>query len=148
MHNISVHEEQTIYTDSTDNSQQKEPPWQTIKRKNSQAAPAIAPVINNATLHKTMNRRSHEVLNQFAREYSDGMKYIRSKTDATSTCPACIETQAKRALFKISETNRYAPLEAVSSDTTGPLSQADICGNKYLQLIVDAGTGWTTGEAM
>ena len=36
----------------------------------------------------------------------------------------------------------------MSSDTTGPLGQADICGNKYLQLIVDAGTGWTTGEDM
>ena len=73
---------------------------------------------------------------------------MRSKTDEKNTCPACIETQAKIAPFKGSETNRYASLEAVSSVTTGPLSQADICGNKYLQLIVDAGTGWTTGEAM
>ena len=39
-------------------------------------------------------------------------------------------------------------MDAVSTDTTGPISPADHNGNVYLQLIVDAATGHTQGFPM
>lgn len=62
--------------------------------------------------------------------------------------PSLHTKTSKKGGFPVRLKNSYAPLEAVSSDTTGPLSEAFICGNKYLQLIADAAIGWTTGEPM
>ena len=64
------------------------------------------------------------------------------------SCEACILGKAKRKPFLNMSNNRYEPLEAVSSDTTGPIAQSDIDGNRFLQLIADAGTGHLSGEAM
>lgn len=36
----------------------------------------------------------------------------------------------------------------MSTDTTGPLKQADGDGNEYIQLVVDAETSWTDGHVM
>lgn len=76
------------------------------------------------------------------------MKYKVNKGKHKESCAPCIKGKAKRAEFKQQNPNRYAPLEAVSTETAGPLSEADISGNKYLQMIVDAGTGWTFGQPM
>eukprot|EP00173_Palmaria_palmata_P001670 Plantae.Rhodophyta-Palmaria_palmata.ctg1959.p1 GENE.Plantae.Rhodophyta-Palmaria_palmata.ctg1959~~Plantae.Rhodophyta-Palmaria_palmata.ctg1959.p1 ORF type:complete len:124 (-),score=1.12 Plantae.Rhodophyta-Palmaria_palmata.ctg1959:237-608(-) len=64
------------------------------------------------------------------------------------SCTACIEGKAKRRSFRNTSGNRYAPLEAMSIDTTGPLSEEDVHGNRYLQLLCDAGTGFLMGEPM
>ena len=40
------------------------------------------------------------------------------------------------------------PLDAVSTDTTGPINPPDPDGNRYLQLIVEAATGHTQGALM
>lgn len=36
-------------------------------------------------------------------------------------------------------------IDAVSTDTTGPVTPPDIEGNVYLQLVVDASSGHTKG---
>lgn len=49
------------------------------------------------------------------------------------------------------QTKRQQSIRAFGSGflvIMGPFSQEDVCENKDLQLIVDSGTGWTTGEAM
>lgn len=40
------------------------------------------------------------------------------------------------------------PLEVIGSDITGPVSPADINGNKYTQLFVDQAAGYCTGAAL
>ena len=53
--------------------------------------------------------------------------------------------KTKRKPFTdVNERNDEA-LDAVSTDTTGPITPADHEGNIYLQLIVDAATGHTQG---
>ena len=69
------------------------------------------------------------------------MKYLVNKGKNVRSCDHCITGKVKRSEFKQLSPNRYAPLDAVSTDTAGPLSEADVCGNKYLQMQVDAGTG-------
>lgn len=78
------------------------------------------------------------------------MDYIREHgTDAGPTsCEACVTGKACWQLFINTTNNRYDPLEALSTDTTGPLSAADIEGNKYLQLLADVGGGWTDGHSV
>lgn len=41
-----------------------------------------------------------------------------------------------------------ALLEAVSSDTKGPIIPADPEGNKFIQILVDACSGWTDIQMM
>lgn len=55
--------------------------------------------------------------------------------------------KSRRKPFSNLSNNRYAPLNAISSDTSGPISQEDIDGNKFLQLIADAGTKYFFGAA-
>lgn len=70
---------------------------QTIKRKKGQTVPTTAPTIKDTTthsvyqIHTAMNHRFSEVLNKFAQKFPDAIKYIRSKDETTSSCPACIE---------------------------------------------------------
>lgn len=56
--------------------------------------------------------------------------------------------KARRKIFVNLTNNRYAPLQEMSSDTTGSISQQDLTGRKYLQLIADSGTGYLTGVPM
>lgn len=97
-----------------------------------------------------MNHSSIEKIAWFQREYPDAIQHIRQhgSDDGGSSCDSCIAGKSKRKPFVNLSGNRYAPLEAVSSDTTGPISQQDLDGNKYLQLIADKGTGYLAGEPM
>lgn len=95
-----------------------------------------------------MNRRSPEVINKFSKEFPDAIRYFKRKGETPRSFPVCIQKQAKRAAFTANTTNLYALSEVVSSNTTGFLSDSYICGNKDLQLIVDAGTQWTAGAPM
>lgn len=54
----------------------------------------------------------------------------------------------KRKLFINISNNRYATLEAVSSDTIGPISTQGLSENTYLQLISDHGTTSLVGAPM
>lgn len=58
------------------------------------------------------------------------------------------QRQGQTRPFANTSTNRYYPLKALYSDTTGPLSQHYHVRNKYLQLIVDVGSGYLAGEAL
>lgn len=40
------------------------------------------------------------------------------------------------------------PLHPVSTDTTGPINPPDLKENVFLQLVVDAATGYTQGFPM
>lgn len=64
------------------------------------------------------------------------------------SCSPCSQGKATRALFKQDQQNRYALLDAVSSDTTGPITPADAEGKKYVPILVDACSGWTDVQIM
>lgn len=76
--------------------------------------------------------------------------HIRAKgNDAGNfSYEARIMGKTKRRLFVSLTNNRYASLQAVSSDKTRPKSRHDIAGNRYLQLIADHGTGYLAGVRM
>lgn len=42
----------------------------------------------------------------------------------------------------------YAILEAVSLDTTGPTKPKDVVGKQFVQVLVDACSGWTDVQSM
>lgn len=89
-------------------------------RKKKQRSGNTSNSTNNQRRKTTqkMNHRSTEVLKQFAKECPGAIKFIRSRNDGASSCPACIEARSKMSPFKDNTANRYAPLQAVSSDTT------------------------------
>lgn len=64
------------------------------------------------------------------------------------SCPPCSDGKAIRAPFEQNEQNRYSLLEAVSSDTTGPIPLADTDGNKYIQIVVGACSGCSDVQIM
>lgn len=66
-----------------------------------------------------------------------------STTHQQKSFPPCTQGKATRAPFKQEKQNRYALIEAVSSDTTGPITTADPDGNKFIHMLVDAYSGWT-----
>lgn len=45
--------------------------------------------------------------------------------------------------FKQLEQNKYALLDTVPSDTSGPITPADSEGKNFVQILVDACSGWT-----
>lgn len=56
--------------------------WTPVKNKMKNkcpAAPSYAPVVEHLTLHKTMNHRSAETLQQFAKEYPEAIQSLKSK---------------------------------------------------------------------
>lgn len=57
--------------------------------------------------------------------------------DINIYCDACLIGKVKSRPLINNATNRYAPLDAVSSNTTGPISQEYKHGSKYLQLLFD-----------
>lgn len=61
---------------------------------------------------------------------------------------ACITGKANRQPFTDSGKIKYRPLDLIGTGTTRPITQPDKLGNKYLQIFVDAATGWATGHAM
>lgn len=117
---------------------------------NESAAPAIAPKVTNMNLHSTLNHSSNEKIVWLQKKYPDAIKFIvdHGNDQSNISCDACITGKAKQRLFKNTSGNRYAPLNAISSDTTEPIAQEYIHGNKYLQLLCDAGTGFTMGDHM
>lgn len=78
---------------------------------------------------------------QFIVEYCD--------VDSSISCDACVTGKTKRPPFINKKVNWYAHLDdALSIDTTGPIAQKYIHGNKYRQLSCDASTGSAMGEPM
>lgn len=94
-----------------------------------------------------MNHSSNDKLTWFGKEYPDAIKYIwgHATDEDDVSCGACITGKARRNPFVNKSKIRYAPLEEVSLNTTGPISQADISENKNLQLLADAGSGYLSG---
>lgn len=68
------------------------------------------------------------------------MENLGNVTEKKS-CPPCTTGKETRAPFKQDSQKRYALLEELSSDTTGPISPSDADGNKFIQILVDACTG-------
>lgn len=83
--------------------------------------------------------------------YPDSASYILQRLPYDGIqflCVPCASGKAKRAPFPNETTAPRLPLEAVSTETTGPIDPPDLDGNRYLQLIVDAVTGHTTGRLL
>lgn len=59
------------------------------------------------------------------------------------SCTPCVVENAKRKPFEVNTQRLSEELDAVSTDTTGPVAPAAIEGNVYFQLVVDASTGYT-----
>lgn len=90
-----------------------------------------------------MNHSSKEKLGWFAEEYPDAIECIRAHgtEDGLASYDACVTEKARLLAFFNTGSNRCAPFESISTDTTGSTSQQDMDWNKYLQLLADAGTG-------
>lgn len=121
------------------------------KKEKCQAVPAVVPVIKEDILYATMNHRSNTTIEMFAKEYPDAFEFLKSKKYPTASCPECVEAHAKIKVSKEAPLNKYASVDTISSDTTGPISTADMCGNKYLQLYISGcsnrmDNGSTEGE--
>lgn len=114
------------------------------------AVPASAPVVPNASPHNKLNHSPGDKLAILQREYPDAIQFIHNfaTDDDRLSCDACITDKAKRNPFVNITHNRYVPLEAVSPETTEPLAKEDLDGNKFLQLIYDAGSGYLSEVAM
>lgn len=114
------------------------------------AAPVTPHPQAQKSLHETMNHTHPPALRQFTTTYPEATQAITRKLPDQSTkpCVPCVLGNAKRAPFPTNPAPPLQPLEAVSTDTTGPITPADIDGNRYLQIIVDAATGHTTGWPM
>lgn len=96
-----------------------------------------------------MNHENSERMKFFLTEYPEAMKMLAAKhPNNNKACKPFITAKANRKPFPKQTANRYAVLEAVSNDTTGPLNPTDLHGNKYLQLLVDAGSAHLQGEAV
>lgn len=94
------------------------------KHKQS-AAPASAPVVKYVNLHNTINHSSVEKLSWFRKEYPNAIQNIRESAndERDSSWEACILGKTKRKPFVNLSNNRFAPVDAVSSDVVGPIFQ-------------------------
>lgn len=97
-----------------------------------------------------MNHSHRKIIDWFRTEYPDAMERMEklSNTPHHKSRPPCTQGKETRAPFKQEQQNRYALLEAVSSDTTGLITPADPDGNKFVQILVDAYSGWTDVQLM
>lgn len=115
--------------------------------KKLSAVKATALSVKDLTLHRTFNRSNTEKLTWFQTEYTDAIAHnLKMGGDNSGmSCEVCIRGKARREPFKSLSSNRYAPLDAVSSDTIFSLAQKYLDGNNYLQLLADNSTGHLTG---
>ena len=111
------------------------------------AAPVTAQAQPQRMIHDTMNHSNQQALAQFKKTYPDAAQEItqRLPTQSRHPCVPCVLGKSKRAPFPSNNPPPLSPLDAVSTDTTGPITPTDIDGNRYLQIIVDAASGHTTG---
>lgn len=102
------------------------------------------------SLHNTLNHSATDKLNWLQKEYPEAIKFIIDHGDDESSVSyeACVTGKEKRRPFINKSASRYEPLDALSSGTIGPMTEEDIHGNKYLQLLYDSGKGFTMGELM
>lgn len=119
-----------------------EKPWKIAAKKNG---PRIAPAVTNKQAHDTLNHTHAKILEWFRKEYPLEMQHMEKLcvTQQQKSCPPCGKGKATRTPFKQKQKNIYALLEAVSSDTTGPITPTDADGKKFVQILVDACSGWT-----
>lgn len=97
-----------------------------------------------------MNHANPQIIEWFRKEYPDDMIHMEKLREfqGQTSCQPFTEGKKNRALFKQLRQNRYALLDAVSSDTTGPITSTDKGGNKFVQILVDACTGWSDVQLM
>lgn len=114
------------------------------------AAPVQPHKLPQQALHDTMNHSHPQAISQFTRQYPHAAQEIMKKLPQQSTqpCIPCIVGKSKRAPFPPNYSPPTQPLDAISTDTTGPITPSDMDGNRYLQIIVDGATGHTSGQPM
>lgn len=97
-----------------------------------------------------MNHSNSKIIAWLKQEWPDAMQYMQQLGDGKEerSCPPCTTGKATRAPFNQESQIRYALLEALSSGTKGPISPSYSDGNKFIQLLVDACTGWTDAKLM
>lgn len=121
--------------------------WKTAVKKNGSR---IAPEIGTKQCHDVLNHSHDKIIDWFRSEYPAAMQHMEnlSVVHKHKSFPPCSQGKATRSPFKQLEQNRYALLEAVSSDTTGPITPVDSEGKKFVQIMVDACSGWTDFQTM
>ena len=117
------------------------------------ATPATLKVPPNLPLHNTLNHANPTTIQAFKRQYPNSAAFIlnqlrKEKVHNSQSCTPCVIGKAKRKSFAEVKKKDGEALDAVATDTTGPVTPAYHTGNIYLQLIVDAATGHTQGFPM
>lgn len=67
---------------------------------------------------------------------------------ATETFPPCITGRSHTKPFPTNGTGEYKAFDSLGTYTTGPVTPPCEPGNKYVQNVLDAKTGWASGTAM
>ena len=115
--------------------------WKTVEKKNG---PRKAPEVRAKQAHDVLNHSNDKVIAWFKKEYPDAIKHMNTlcSTHELRSCPPCAQGKATRAPFKQQRQNRYALLEAVSSDTTGPIDPRTMMeANSSRSLLMHAQAG-------
>lgn len=112
--------------------------------------PATLKMPANEELYKTMNHSNPKELQEIKNKYPNSAKYSlkplsKEKKLKSQSCEACTIGKAKRKPFGNGSTRKEQPLDAVETDTTGPIYPPDVDGNVFLQLVVDVASGHSKG---
>lgn len=104
------------------------------------ATPATLKVPSNLPLHDTFNHANPKSIQDFKRDYPNSAAYILNqlsieKQKIGQSCELCIIGKARRNPFKDTVAKNDEALDALSTDTTGPISPVDINGNAIYSLL-------------
>lgn len=121
--------------------------WKIENKKNG---PTIAPLVRDKHAHDTLNQTHRKIIEWFRMEFPDAMRHMEnlSSTQSHKSCHPCSDGKVIREPLKKNDQNRYALLEALSSDTTDPMTPEDTEGNKYIHILVDTCPGWSYVQIM
>lgn len=106
----------------------------------------------NPMLYSVLNHTSPKLRPQFRKYYpepADNLMKLPHIYHKGRCLPCIVETSA-RAPFQAATTQDPVtqPLDAISTDTSGPIIPKDPHGNRYLQLLVDSATDLMLGERL
>lgn len=113
------------------------------------ATEATLKIPANKELHTTLNHGILKVIQEFKKAHRNASKYIlnnvKDSNEKSQTCEAYVIEKAKRKTFKTNEQKAERIIDAVATDTTGPITPTETEDNVILQIVIYKATGHTPG---